>query len=82
MPKSIAAAQHKLKYFLNSEKVNLTHREDELLFHLSETPNEVLDCSLILKKIWGDNDFFNARSMYVFITKLSKKLKKTKTLRL
>jgi len=28
-----------------------------------------------LKKLWGDDDFFNARSMDVFITKLRKKLK-------
>ncbi len=54
----------------------LTHREAELLFHLSEKRNEILDRSFILKKIWGDDDFFNARSMDVFITKLRKKLKK------
>ena len=35
-----------------------------------------MDRSLILKKIWGDDDFFNARSMDVFISKLRKKLKK------
>jgi len=29
---------------------------------------------MILKKLWGDDDFFNARSMDVFITKLRKKL--------
>ena len=54
----------------------LTHREAQLLYHLSEKRNEVLDKSLILKKLWGDDDFFNSRSMDVFITKLRKKLKK------
>ncbi len=54
----------------------LTHREAELLFHLTEKSNAILDRSEILKKIWGDDDFFNARSMDVFITKLRKKLKK------
>jgi len=53
----------------------LTHRESELLFHLAEKRNEILDRSLILKKIWGDDDFFSARSMDVFISKLRKKLK-------
>ena len=37
--------------------------------------NQVLDRSAILTKLWGTDDFFNARSMDVFITKLRKKLK-------
>lgn len=53
----------------------LTHKETELLYHLAEQRNQVLDRSLILKKLWGDDDFFNARSMDVFITRLRKKLK-------
>lgn len=53
----------------------LTHRESELLHHLIQHKNQVLDRSFILKKLWGDDDFFNARSMDVFITKLRKKLK-------
>ena len=58
------------------EKVQkLTHREAHLLFNLVKTKNQVLDRSLILKKLWGDDDFFSARSMDVFITKLRKKLK-------
>ncbi len=54
----------------------LTHREAELLFHLAQKRNEILDRSHILKKIWGDDDFFNARSMDVFISKLRKKLRR------
>ncbi len=54
----------------------LTHRENELLHHLIQKKNEVLDRSFILKKLWGSDDFFNARSMDVFISKLRKKLKK------
>ena len=37
--------------------------------------NKILDRSLILNKLWGNDDFFNGRSMDVFITKLRKKLK-------
>lgn len=55
-------------------KVQLTHREAHLLFHLIKNKNEVLERSLILNKLWGNDDFFNARSMDVFITKLRKKL--------
>lgn len=53
---------------------NLTHRETLLLQLLSENRNEIIERSTILKKIWGDDDFFNGRSMDVFITKLRKKL--------
>ena len=53
----------------------LTHRESELLFLLTQKKNEISDRTFILKKLWGDDDFFNARSMDVFITKLRKKLK-------
>ena len=60
---------------LNSNIETLTHREAHLLFHLIENKNQVLERSFILKKLWGDDDFFNARSMDVFITKLRKKLK-------
>lgn len=55
-------------------EVQLTHREAHLLFHLIKNKNQVLDRSLILNKLWGNDDFFSARSMDVFITKLRKKL--------
>jgi len=72
-------------YFFNSTKQTLensleiqqlTHREAQLLFHLFEKKNEILDRTFILNKLWGNDDFFNARSMDVFISKLRKKLKK------
>ena len=66
---------HKQTLFFNSEPELLTHRESELLFHLFQKKNEILDRSFILKKLWGNDDFFNARSMDVFISKLRKKLK-------
>ncbi|OIQ28791.1 MAG: DNA-binding response regulator [Bacteroidetes bacterium MedPE-SWsnd-G2] len=56
--------------------VQLTHRESHLLFHLIQNKNKVLDRSLILNKLWGNDDFFSARSMDVFISKLRKKLNK------
>lgn len=64
------------------EKVQLTHREAHLLFHLIKNKNEVLDRSLILNKLWGTDDFFTARSMDVYITKLRKKLKTDDTLQI
>lgn len=58
-----------------TNNLQLTHREAQLLFHLHEKKNEVLDRTFILNKLWGNDDFFNARSMDVFISKLRKKLK-------
>jgi len=66
--------KQQLKYKDNPE-TQLTHREAHLLFHLIKNKNKVLDRSLILNKLWGTDDFFSARSMDVFITKLRKKLK-------
>ncbi|MEO1030231.1 response regulator transcription factor [Winogradskyella sp.] len=61
--------------YQDDEPTQLTHREAHLLFHLIKNKNQVLDRSLILNKLWGTDDFFSARSMDVFITKLRKKLK-------
>ncbi len=58
----------------NNIQETLTYRETALLELLIENKNEIIDRSIILKKIWGDDDFFNGRSMDVFITKLRKKL--------
>jgi len=65
-----------------SEIEQLTHREAQLLFYLFEKKNELLDRTFILNKLWGNDDFFNARSMDVFISKLRKKLKKDNTLQI
>ncbi|MFC4874454.1 response regulator transcription factor [Negadavirga shengliensis] len=58
------------------EAFYLTYRESQLLFALYQYRNSLADRSLILKELWGSDDFFNARSMDVFITKLRKKLQK------
>ena len=63
-----------LLQYKSEPEIQLTHREAHLLFHLIKNKNQVLDRSLILNKLWGSDDFFNARSMDVFITKLRKKL--------
>ncbi|MDO1502532.1 response regulator transcription factor [Winogradskyella maritima] len=68
--------------YKNEEGEQLTHREAHLLFHLIKNKNSVLDRSLILNKLWGNDDFFSARSMDVFITKLRKKLKKDERLQI
>jgi len=68
--------------FKDDAIVKLTHREAHLLFHLIKNKNAVLDRSLILTKLWGTDDFFAARSMDVFITKLRKKLKQDESIQI
>lgn len=56
----------------NNQKNKLTQREAELLMLLIEQKNQVLKREIILKKIWGDDDYFLGRSLDVFISRLRK----------
>ena len=71
-----------LLHFKEETPIQLTHREAHLLFHLIKNQNKVLDRSLILNKLWGTDDFFSARSMDVFISKLRKKLSKDENIQI
>jgi len=73
--------QQTLQY-KEEDTVALTHREAHLLYHLYNNKNQVLDRSIILKKLWKDDDFFSGRSMDVFITKLRKKLKQDESVQI
>jgi DNA-binding response OmpR family regulator len=60
---------------LGNESVKLSFREASLLKMLIENKNQVLARKLALDYLWGEDNFFAARSMDVFITKLRKHLK-------
>lgn len=62
-----------LSYDGKQEK--LTTKEAELLTLLSNRQNELLQRDYALKTIWIDDNYFNARSMDVYITKLRRHLK-------
>jgi DNA-binding response OmpR family regulator len=59
-----------------NQQVKLTTKESELLELLCRHKNEILERNFALKAIWIDDNYFNARSMDVYITKLRKYLKK------
>lgn len=59
----------------DDETVKLTTKESELLRLLCNNANDVLERNFALKTIWIDDNYFNARSMDVYITKLRKHLK-------
>ena len=52
----------------------LTQKEADVLRFLIERKNEVIKRSVILEKIWGENDYFMGRSLDVFISRLRKYL--------
>ncbi len=60
---------------LGEKRQKLTTKESDLLKLLSNNMNEVLERNFALKAIWIDDNYFNARSMDVYITKLRKYLK-------
>ena len=62
--------------FDGEEEQKLTTKESELLRLLCLNVNKVLERNYALKNIWADDNYFNARSMDVYITKLRKHLKK------
>jgi len=59
----------------DDQEVKLTTKEAELLRLLVTNANKVLERNYALKAIWIDDNYFNARSMDVYITKLRKHLK-------
>ena len=60
---------------LGDKVIKLTTKETELLLLLANNANQVLERNFALKTIWVDDNYFNARSMDVYITKLRKILK-------
>lgn len=63
-------------------EVELSHRESEILKRLCENRNQVVNTQDILLDLWGDDSFFNSRSLHVFITKLRHKLAKDGRIRI
>lgn len=53
----------------------LSHREAMLLQILAENQNTNIDRKTMLLRIWGDDSFFNSRTLDVYITKLRDYLK-------
>jgi len=60
---------------INGNSSKLTTKENQLLRLLAKNKNKVLDRQAALRAIWGDDNYFNGRSMDVYIAKLRKMLK-------
>ncbi len=65
---------------LKDEVKKLTTKENQLLHLLVKNQNEILDRQATLRAIWGDDNYFNGRSMDVYIAKLRKLLKEDESI--
>ena len=65
----------------NGER-RLTAMESKLLVMLSNKLNEVVERSLLLNEIWGNDDYFSRKSMDVFISRLRKYLAEDQNIKL
>ncbi len=79
------------KYIFNTELLTLTTdniehkltlREAELLTYFAKNQGKLLNREEILKSIWGNDDYFNGRSLDVFISRIRKYLKADKSIKL
>lgn len=65
----------KMRLSIGDQELKFTPKENELMKLLCENLGRPLSRSYALKLIWGDDTYFNARSMDVYMTKLRKMLK-------
>lgn len=67
---------------IDNFEIELSHRECEILKRLIINTNNVVNTKDLLLELWGDDSFFNSRSLHVFITKLRHKLSKDERIRI
>ena len=65
----------KMRLSIGEKELKFTPKENELMKLLCENLGRPVSRSYALKLIWGDDTYFNARSMDVYMTKLRKMLK-------
>jgi two-component system response regulator TrcR len=69
-------------YHLGEIDEELSYRETEILKRLCRNKDQIVNSQDILLDLWGDDSFFNSRSLHVFITKLRHKLSKDPRIRI
>ena len=75
------AVVQRLTHVPTGERVELSYRESEILRRLCLHPSEVVTSRSLLLELWGDDSFFNNKSLHVFITKLRHRLAQDQSLR-
>ena len=67
---------------INDTEYKLTLREAELLGYFVNNKEKLIAREDILKDIWGNDDYFNGRSLDVFISRIRKYLKEDKKIKI
>jgi DNA-binding response OmpR family regulator len=65
----------KMTLQLGAEVRKLSSKEADLIQILASNKNELVQRNVILEKVWGNDDYFAAKSMDVYISKIRKLLK-------
>lgn len=76
------AVTQRLTHVPTGSRAELSFRESEILRHLCAHPSEVVTSQSLLLELWGDDSFFNNKSLHVFITKLRHRLGQDPSLRI
>ena len=76
------AVVQRLTHVPTGARVELSYRESEILRHLCLHPSEVVTSQSLLLELWGNDSFFNNKSLHVFITKLRHRLALDQSLRI
>ncbi|MEN8125182.1 MAG: response regulator transcription factor [Bacteroidota bacterium] len=71
-----------LQLVYKNEVIQLTFRENKLLYLLISKQNELCTHKEILNNIWAKNDFFSKKSLNVFISRLRKYLSKDTSIKI
>ena len=76
------AVIQRLTHVPTGTRIELSYRESEILHRLCLHPSEVVTSQSLLLELWGDDSFFNNKSLHVFITKLRHRLAQDPSLRI
>lgn len=76
------AVTQRLTHVPTGSRAELSFRESEILRHLCAHTSEVVTSQSLLLELWGDDSFFNNKSLHVFITKLRHRLGQDPSLRI
>ena len=60
---------------INGHAEKLSAKECELIYMLASNINTLVNREIILKKVWGNDDYFSAKNMDVYVSKIRKRLK-------
>lgn len=68
--------------YADGTTVELSHRESEILHRLCSDTGRVVETRSLLVELWGNDNYFNTRSLHVFITKLRHHLRRDSSIRI